>query len=206
MQRRRSVWCFAFAVLVAVLAVSVEAQKPAKNSQTEQTSFGADWGDDFISKPVEIPLGALQVVRDTLSLRPEAGCLERKGMTPEKIPALWFAASEIHLAGPDEVDLIVQPNFPKIVSHELPSDTVEAASCLLGANVGRFWVIKKNPSGRYSLLLATVALGLEVLDSRSNFYRNIQTAASTAGTTTTVLYKMSVAQYQVAEKKTEPLN
>jgi hypothetical protein len=204
MQRRRSVWCLALVVFVAGLAVSVEAQKPSKNGQPEQTSFGADGGDDFISKPVEIPLGALQVVRDTLSLRPEAGCLERKGMTPEQVPALWFAASEIHLAGPDEVDLIVQPNFPKIASHELPPDTAEAANCLLGANVGRFWVIRRNPSGRYSLLLATVALGLNVLDSRANFYRKIETAASTAGTTTTILYKMSVAQYQVAEKKTVP--
>jgi hypothetical protein len=43
------------------------------------------------------------------------------------------------------------------------------------------------------------------LDSRSNFYHDIQATAATAGTLTTVLYKMSVAQYQVAEK-TEPLN
>jgi len=83
-------------------------------------------------------------------------------MTPEQVPALWFAASEIHLAGPEEVDPhCCSLNLPKIASHELPSDTAEAANCLLGANVGRFWVIRKNPSGRYSLLLATVALGLE---------------------------------------------
>jgi hypothetical protein len=206
MQRKRSVWCLVLALFVAVLAVSVEAQEPEKNSQPEQTSFGTDWvaSEVFISKPVEIPLGALQVIRDTLSLPPVAGCLERNGMTPEQVPASWFAASEIHLAGPEEVDLIVQPNLPKMISHEIPPDTAKAANCLLGANVGRFWVIRKNPSGRYSLLLATVALGLEVLDSRANFYRNIRAVASAARTSTTILYKMYVAQYQVAEKKTEP--
>ena len=149
-------------------------------------------------------MGALQVIRDTLSLPPVAGCLERNGMTPEQVPASWFAASEIHLAGPEEVDLIVQPNLPKIASHGPSPDTAQAFSCLLGANVGRFWVIRKNPSGRYSVLLATVALSLEVLGSRANFYRNIQTVALTAVTSTTIVYKMYVAQYQVAEKKTEP--
>ena len=45
---------------------------------------------------------------------------------------------------------------------------------------------------------------MEVLDSRTNFYRDIQTVASTATTTTSIVYKMAVAQYQVAERKTEP--
>jgi hypothetical protein len=206
MQRKRSVWSLVLGLFVAVLAVSLEAQEPEKNSQPEQTRFGADWvaGEVFISKPVQIPLGALQVIRDNLSLPPVAGCLERNGMTSEQVPASWFAASEIHLAGPEEVDLIVQPDLPKIVSHEIPPETAKAANCLLGANVGRFWVMRKNPSGRYSLLLATVALGLEVLDSRANFYRNIRTGASTAVTSTTILYKMYAGQYQLAEKKTEP--
>jgi len=74
---------------------------------------------------------------------------------------------------------------------------------MLGANVIPFWVLR-NISGRYGLLLETHALGLEVLDSRSNFYRDIQATAATAGTHTIVLYKMSDAQYQFAERKTEP--
>ena len=99
-------------------------------------------------------------------------------------------------------NLIVQPNLPKIGTDELPHH--QAFGCVLGANVGPFWVLR-NTNGRYGLLLATYALGLEILDSRSNFYRDIQATAATAGTLTTVVYKMSVAQYQVAEKKTEPL-
>jgi len=199
MQWRRLAWFF---VLPAVLG-SVKAQKLTKDAPAEQTTFGADWGPGqvFMGKPIEIPVGALQVVKDTLH-RGAINCLNGYNIAPELIPASWFAASEIHLDGPKEVDLIVQPNLPKIVAHEAPLD--KAAGCLLGANVGPFWVIRRNPSGRYGLLLETYALGLEVLDSRTNFYRDIKTVASTATTTTTIVYKMAVAQYQVAEKKTEP--
>lgn len=200
MRRRRLVW-FLVAAFLGVLAVGVEAQKPAKENQPEQTSFGADSG--FLSKPLDIPFGALQIVSDALH-RGTVACLKGHGITPEQVPGSWFAASEIHLAGPEEVDLVVQPNLPKMAAHEIPPDSAEAAGCLLGANVGPFWVIRKNPSGRYSLLLATSVLSLEVLDSKANFYRDIQTVACTAVTCTTVLYKMSVAQYQIAEKKTEP--
>jgi len=190
-------------VIAAALQGSVGTQKPAKDAQPEQTAFGANWGPGqlFMEKPVEIPAGALQVVRDTLH-RGVVNCLNGHSITPEQAPASWFAASEIHLDGLEEVDLIVQPNLPKIVAHDVPLG--EGAGCLLGANVGPFWVIRRNASGRYGLLLETYALGLVVLDSRANFYRDIQTVASTATTRTTVLYKMAVAQYQIAEKKTEP--
>jgi hypothetical protein len=199
MQWRRLAWFF---VLAAVLG-SVKAQKPTKDAPPEQTTFGADWGPGqvFMGKPIEIPVSALQVVKDTLQ-RGAINCLNGHNIAPELIPASWFAASEIYLDGPEEVDLIVQPNLPKIVAHEVPLD--KAAGCLLGANVGPFWVIRRNPSGRYGLLLETYALGLEVRDSRTNFYRDIQTVVSTATTTTTIVYKMAVAQYQIAEKKTEP--
>jgi hypothetical protein len=199
MQWRRLAWFF---VLAVMLQGSVKAQRLAKDVPLEQTTFGADLGpgDGFMGKPVEIPAGALQVVKDTLH-RGAVNCLNGHNISPEMAPASWFAASVIHLDGQDELDLIVQPNLPKIVAHEVPLD--DAAGCLLGANVGPFWVIRKNPSGRYGLLLETYALGLTVLDSRTNFYRDIQTVASTATTSTTITYKMAVAQYQIAEKETE---
>jgi hypothetical protein len=190
-----------FLALVVLFMGCVEAQTPKKENQAEQTNFSADQppGPEFIRKPVEVPAAALQVLRDTLARGP-LNCLKHNGITPDDVPATWFVASEIHLDGPEEVDLIVQPNLPKIMTNELPHH--EAAGCLLGANIGPFWVLR-NTSGRYGLLLETYALGLEVLDSRTNFYRDIQTAAATAVAATTVVYKMAVAQYQIAEKKTE---
>lgn len=191
-----------FLALAAVLANTLAAQRPKKDDQPEQTSFRADPppGIEFIRRPVEVPTAALQVLTDSLD-RGTLNCLKHHGITPETVPASWFVASEIHLDGPEEVDLIVQPNLSKIGTNELPHN--EAFGCLLGSNVGPFWVLR-NISGRYGLLLATYALGLQVLDSRSNFYRDIQTEAATAVTRTTILYKMAIAQYQIAEKKTEP--
>lgn len=201
MKRGRLVWLL---MLVTVFDCSMGAQKPGKDDQPEQTGFGADWGPggEFIRKPVELPAGAVEVLRDTLSMdRGTVHCLKTEGITPEQVPASWFLASQIHLDGPDEIDLIVQPNLPKIAPGGPPN--VPEARCLLGANIGPFWVLR-NTRGRYGLLLETYALGLEVLDSRSNSYRDIQTVSSTAVTRTTLLYKMAVAQYQLAEKRVEP--
>lgn len=173
------------------------------DAPAEQTSFAVDWPPDgvFIKKPVEIPSGALDVIADSLA-RGTVNCLKHHNISPERLPLSWFAGSEIHLDGPEEVDLIVQPNLPKIAAHEVPLG--EGAGCLLGANIGPFWVIRKNSSGRYSLLLATYALGLKILDSRANYYRDIEAVAATANTTGTTVYKMAVAQYQVAAARTEP--
>jgi len=154
LKRQPFVWLL---VLATVLHCSLEAQTPAKDNQREQTDFGADWGQGevFMSRPVRLPLGALRLVRDTLSVG-TIECLGQSRITPEQVPASWFAASEIHLAGPEEVDLIVQPDLPKIVGHKFQPDSEEGVVCLLGANVGPFWVIRKNPSGRYGLLLETI--------------------------------------------------
>jgi hypothetical protein len=190
-------------VIVATLLVSeADTQKLASEQErSEQTKFAPDaWrpGRQFVENPVEVPAGALQVLRDTLSRGP-LNCIKGHGTTPDQVPASWFVGSVIHLDGPEEVDLIVQPNIPKMIARELPL----AASCLLGANVSPFWVLR-SIGGRYSLLLETYVLTLGVLDSRTNAYRDIQTISSTAVTRTTFLYKMDVAQYQLAEKKTGP--
>jgi len=191
-----------FLMLAAIFACCVVPQSSKKVDQSEQTIFGSDAGspEEFTRKPVEVPTAALQAIRDSF-VRGDLNCLKHFGTTPDEVPASWFVASEIHLGGPDETDLIVRPNVLRIARHELPLH--EASGCMLGANVIPFWVLR-NIRGRYALLLETHALGLEVLDSRSNFYRDIRATAATAGTHTTVLYKMSDAQYQFAERKTEP--
>ena len=191
-----------FLMFAELFASCVLAQIPKKVDQSEQTIYGSDAGspEEFTRKPVEVPEAALQVIRDSF-VRGTLNCLEHFGTTPDEVPASWFVASEIHLDGPEEIDLIVRPNVLRLAADDLPLR--EASVCMLGANVIPFWVLR-SIRGRYALLLETHALRLEVLDSRSNFYRDIQATAATAATHTTVLYKMSDAQYQVAERKTEP--
>jgi hypothetical protein len=180
----------------AVMLASTEY--PGNNQQSEQTGFNSDEvpGQVYVKKPVRIPDGALAVLRDTLS-RGTANCIQdTEGLTPEQVPASWFVGSEIHLDGPEEVDLVV---LPARMTSESPSPN----RCLYSAHGGPFWLLR-NINRKYELLLETYADGLGILDSRTNFYRDIQTWSTTVRTTTTLLYKMDVGQYQLAEKKTEP--
>ena len=137
----------------------------------------------------------MEVLRDTLT-GGTLNCLRARGATPAQAPASWFLASAVHLNGPDEVDLIVLPNVANIAAPTNPG------GCLLPAHGGPFWVLGPGvASGRYRLLLATYGLRLEVLNSRTNRYGDIRVGAGT----TTLLYKFTVNQYQLAEKKTQPL-
>lgn len=197
MKMKQSFCCCLFlSMLVAnVIGGCAVGQNSANDREPEQTIFDAepDLGEILVKRPVEIPDSALQVLRDTLT-GGTFNCLKAMGTTPAQAPASWFRASAVHLNGPNEVDLIVLPNVPNIA--KLPSP----AGCLLAAHGGPFWVLGPGiASGRYGLLLATYGLRLEVLSSRANRYRDIQVGSGR----TTALYKFTVQQYQLAEKKTE---
>jgi len=159
-------------------------QTPAQ----EQTTFGSEAA---LRRPVPIPDDALVVLTDSLG-QGTTNCIRNMAkLTADLVPASWFVGSEIHLDGPDEIDLIVQPN----------DDARESGSvCLRGAHVVPFWVLRKGR--RYELLLATDADTLQVLDSRTNRYRDIQTAAHTAVSSTVLLFEFYIAQYQ-KEKRTD---
>src|SRR5579863_5437115 len=116
-QNMRSNQLLLFLVVTLLVTAPMETsrgQNSANDQKQEQTAFEAEPDLDVmhINKPVEIPDGALQVLRD-LSRRP-ADCLKDSGVTPEQVPASWFIASAVHLNGPDEVDFIVLLNEPAI--------------------------------------------------------------------------------------------
>ncbi len=185
---------------LGLLASGALGQSAASNQDTGQTAFDAepDSGEMHIKRPVEIPDGALQVLRDSLSPGP-INCLKARGVTPDQVPALWFLASAVHLNGTDETDLIVLLNAPALAKPENPG------GCLLPANGGPFWVLGPGiASGGYGLLLATYGHHLEVLESRTNGYRDIQIGTASTRGSGMALYKFTMHQYQLAEKKTEP--
>jgi hypothetical protein len=198
--RSKLLYCLVFALLVTVpVGIARGQNSTADQKQNEQTGFEAEPDLDVmhINKPVEIPEGALQVLRD-LSRRP-ADCLKDSGITPEQVPASWFIASAVHLNGPNEVDLIVLLNEPAIAHPNIPG------GCMLPANGNYFWVLGPgSASGKYRLLLESYGHGLDVLSSRTNRYRDIRIGTMRLNGTTTLLYKFTTQQYQLAEKKTEP--
>lgn len=186
----------ALGLALTVLTAVALAQGDDQTHPQEQTVFSADTipGQQQVSKPVEVPDAALQVLRDTLS-RSAINCIKNVNQfTPDQVSASWFVGSEIHLNGPEELDLIVQPKDMQ----QSPSPN----RCLFGAHVVPFWVLR-NKDGRYTMLLETYADALQVLNSRTNWYRDIQTFSTTATTHTSILYKMDVAQYQTSERKTD---
>jgi hypothetical protein len=126
MRLKRIVW---FLVLAAVFECGAVAQQPAKNQESEQTGFGAGVppGEVAIKKPVRIPDAALQVLRDGLGPGTLDCVRNMEGLSAEQVPASWFVGSEIHLNGPDETDLVVQPADMR----ESPSPN----RCLFGAAI-----------------------------------------------------------------------
>ena len=184
-------------IVAALLASSVGAQnKVVKNQQAEQTSFGSDVapGQVLIDRPVEVPKGALQVLRNTEKV---LQCIEFEKMTPEQVPASWFTASEIHLNGPDEIDLIVQPAL--MTRESPPPDN----SCLQGAHVAPFWVLRKRGQ-RYELLLETYADVLHVLDSRTKEYRDIEEFTTSVATIMSTTLRFDGEKYQPFERQEKP--
>jgi len=198
--RSKSLHCLVLTLLVTVPVGIARGQNSTNDQKHEQTAFDAepDSGAMHINKAEEIPDSALQVLRDSLSRGP-VNCLKSRGITPDQVPASWFLASTVHLNGTDQIDFIVLLNAPALARPENPG------GCLLPANGGPFWVLGPGiGSGRYGLLLAIYGHHLEVLNSRTNGYRDIQIGSMGITARTTAIYKFTVQQYQLAEKKTEP--
>jgi hypothetical protein len=196
MVSKRLVRCVVLGGLLAATGEGVWGQNSASNHDLEQTVFDAepDSSEMLVKVPAELPESALQVLRDTLT-GGTLNCLKARGITPEQAPASWFLASEVHLNGPNEIDFVVLPNVASDVDPKNP------AGCLLPANGGPFWVLGPGiASGRYGLLLAAYGLRLEVLNSRTNRYKDIQIGDGRIA----LLYEFTVHQYQLAEKKTAP--
>lgn len=187
-------------VRVSASKGSAQAQDSTTHQEPEQTVFNAepDSAGKLVTRPAKIPDSALDALRDTIT-GGDLNCLRAMGTTPAQAEASWFLASEVHLSGPNEIDLIVLLNVPNIARPTNPG------GCLLGANSGPFWVLRPGiATGKYRLLLEAYAGSLEVLGSRTNRYRDIRTGHGSLSGSTTVLYKFMASQYQFAEKKTEP--
>lgn len=140
-----------------------KAQNNQKTSPHEQTEFSSEY--DTVDHPVRLPEGVLQILKDD---RHVLLAMRGNNMPPDQLPPnAWFVASQVHLARPDEADLMVM-----------------GVEELRGADVNTFWVFRRTP-GRYELVLHIAVHDLKVLDRVSKGYRDIQTWSSTAVTHTT---------------------
>ena len=156
-------------------------QQPSHVEPREQTIFGAE---EEITHPASLPEDVLQILRrDERNRRRLAG-----GQTPDDMPASWFAASRVRLNDDDLPDLVVMAANPR----------------LWGANIVPFWVFRSTPRG-HELVLKVMTLGLEILRTKTNGYRDIRTTEVAAGKVTNTVYSFDGAEYQARRSSQEPI-
>lgn len=181
-------------ILVFIASIQCVTLAHAQTSKLhEQSVFDAEQDDAGapIRRPVEIPTSVLDILRHDPRV---LNCEKYKNISVNQIPAKWFIASEIHLDGSAEKDLIVLPR--------LDLDLKPGNVCLLGANIYPFWVFASR-GNRYELVLETNALGLRVLHSQTNGYRDIEGSVATA-IVTTVTFKFDGQKYEVYRSRSSP--
>jgi hypothetical protein len=176
---------FARSLATIVTILTIGSARPAQNSEKipmpEQTLFGAE--DNAMEKPVNLPKTVLQILaKDDLVIQ----YLKAEEKSPDELTTESFLASEIHLDGPNEIDLIA------------------TGIGRLRGNVATFWVFQPSPHG-YKVTLRTVAQGLRVLDTRSKGYRDIQTGSPIAGSAHVAVYCFDRTRYRLCKTKSEPI-
>jgi hypothetical protein len=165
------------------LVVSVKARPQAVQPlPAEQTHFSAE--DETVKRPATIPPEVLaQLAQDP----PVRKVMRGSDPLLKQPPATWFSASVVHLAGPDEKDLVV-----------------EAEGELAGANVTNFWIFRQL-SGGAQLVLNGPAHDLTIMRSRWNGLLEIELDPATATKFHRVGLRFDGAHYTVFSDKWEDI-
>lgn len=181
MNARATVCVLTLAVIGAVLTITTEPQQSKQSPAPEQTRFGLE---ELVRHPVRLPEAVLKILGDDGEVR-SSRCVSEDDQA-QAISASWVEASQIHLDGPNEADLLVKAKD----------------RCLFGANIGPFWIFKSSPQG-YRLVLAVSALGVDVLRHKTNGMRDVSAGAVAGGKAVSVRFKFDGQKYAQSETKTE---
>ena len=147
-----------------------------------QTRFGVE---EPIRRPVRIPAPILRMLRRDEQVQQ---CFQNDENRGSDIRS-WFVASAMNLNDDRQPDLIVK------LSDNAPL-------CLIGANVGPFWVFSNTGQigEGYELVLSESGLGLTILNAKSNGYRNIEMGAAAGAAFLSVsIYRFDGQVYQRRE-------
>jgi hypothetical protein len=178
------------ALLISCALLSLGASVGWGSVAQEQTVFDADPSEP-ITHPIALPNGAAQILAKDNGV---LACMKDHLIPLGGSLASWFTASEIHLNGPHEADLLVLP---------VAQDSLYM--CFHSAEgIGRFWVFRQ-AAGRYELVLETAGLGLTVLESRHNGYRDIQSGGQVGAFVTGRTFRFENGRYHEYKRKTKEL-
>jgi hypothetical protein len=186
-----------FAVIALIFNLwSTQDNSKNRHGQQEQSKFICETDIDPVQRPIQLPERALRILSKDDRV---ASCLEYNELKPEDLRADWFVASEIHLDGPNERDVIV------LAGDRLPDTPPGEPSqnaCLMGANTAQFWVLRETASG-FVLVLSEPAHDLEVLRTRTKGFRDVRLSAATARSMTILTYRFNGRSYEIAKRTSE---
>ena len=141
--------------------------------QAEQSAFGAE--DENWKRPIPIPREVLEILRS--SLKASADELQRD----------WLLASEVHLDGAEEIDLVLM-----------------GVRGLRGAHSVPYWLFRKNKNG-YDLLLSTGGDSFKILPTKWKGHCVIEVLNHTVDQVTKALFRFDGQRYREYRHMTEPI-
>lgn len=181
MKARATVRVLTLALIGALVTITTEPQQTKKSTAPEQLRFGLE---ELVRHPVPLPQAVLKILRDDGEVR-SSRCVSEDDQG-HAISTSWFEASQIHLDGPDEVDLLVKAKD----------------GCLFGANIGPFWIFRNTSQG-YKLVLTVSALSVDILRNKTNGLRDVSAGAVAGGQAVSVSFKFDGQKYKQSATKTE---
>ena len=178
-------------LLAGLLLLTGSPALANRTADREQSRFGIEEG---VKRPVRLPASVLKILSHDERI---ALCLRHGNAAPEQVPDSWFLASEVHLSDAGGVDLVVQARPQR--------DRNLDNSCLFGANIGPFWVFRHTLRD-YQLALETDVLGLQILKSKTNGYRDIECIQATAAKRITVYFRFDGSRYQPGPSRVKSID
>jgi hypothetical protein len=143
----------------------------------EQKSFTLE--GEFIA-PVRLPPAVLKVIASQIS---EFGCSDAAHADES-----WFTTAQIELNAAEAPGLIVKPG-PK-------------GGCLLGANIGPFWIFRLR-GGVYRQVLRQEALQVDELNSQTEGFHDLGFTAVVGGKVAKLNFSFSRGSYALVKRSIE---
>ena len=171
---------FPSALAVALILV----QSSPQLISGEQREFSAM--SENVKRPVTLPPSVVTILKGDRNVM---HLMESLGLPSDQLPLSWFLASEVHLNGRNEKDLVVV-----------------GTGAILGANITSFWVFRPEHGGFELLLDSAPALQLNIKNTRSQGYRDVELLAATAVSVSTVVCKFDGRIYKTYSRSTKPSN
>lgn len=170
-------------ILVAVIVADgvLVAQGQKAQPVRDQTLFSEE---GTLQNQVALSPNILKILLKTRQARQG---MQFASDAEENKPAELFRAAEVHLGRRDEVDLVVIGVPP-----------------MSGADNGWFWLVSSATSNHPKVVLFAGGNSLEIMESRTNGYRDIKSIWSSPNETSQRIYHFDGKSYRLWKEKWTP--